>query len=74
MQELKLRLVAALDQLGSGAAGSDGMEALHDWLHMHPELDLEAFLAGANERLRVYFYQVSLSVDMSCTMHSVDAI
>lgn len=58
MQELKHRLVAALDQLGERGAAGDGMEALHDWLHHHPQLNLDAFLAGANERLRTYFYQV----------------
>lgn len=58
MQELKQRLVAALDQLGERGAAGDGMEALHDWLHRHPQLNLDAFLAGANERLRTYFYQV----------------
>jgi len=56
-QELKQRLVAALDQLGERGAAGDGMEALHDWLHRHPQLNLDAFLAGANERLRTYFYQ-----------------
>ena len=34
------------------------MEAVHDLLQQHSDLDLEPYLAGANERLRTYFYQV----------------
>ncbi len=57
-QELKQRLVTALDQLGQGGGGGGGMEALHDWLQQHPQLSLDSFLGGANDRLRSYFYQV----------------
>lgn len=35
------------------------MEALHDFLQQHPGVDLAPFLAGANDRLRTYFYEAS---------------
>ena len=37
-----------------------GMEALHGFLLRNPGVDLQPFLAGANDRLRTYFYEVSL--------------
>ena len=43
----------------SGAAFSQGMEALHGFLLRNPGVDLQPFLAGANDRLRTYFYEVS---------------
>ena len=36
-----------------------GMEALHGFLLRNPGVDLQPFLAGANDRLRTYFYEVS---------------
>jgi hypothetical protein len=38
---------------------SQGMEALHGFLLRNPGVDLQPFLAGANDRLRTYFYEVS---------------
>jgi hypothetical protein len=35
------------------------MEALHSFLLRNPGVDLQPFLAGANDRLRTYFYEVS---------------
>ena len=51
--------MAALDQLGSRPPSLAGMEALHDFLTAHPGVQLEPFLAGANDRLRAYFYEVT---------------
>ncbi len=41
---------------------AQGMEALHDFLQQHPGQNIDPFLAGANDRLRTYFYEVQRSL------------
>lgn len=41
---------------------AQGMKALHDFLQQHPAVNIDPFLAGANDRLRTYFYEVQRSL------------